>query len=200
MRLTWVLPALLAGLTHALVTFDTMRNLTAITEEVLEQIVGLDGIARSAPDRQVVMLKGEDNDRSEAEDTISAALRVLCSALLVELEKPLDEVPPKKPKCRTVIKEYHDFLAATAKLLREVREREERWRWGAESPVFEGLGWWQGLWASRRANKQERSFIEQQLVLYEYRQPSSCWGMDNEVLKRDVEVVEVMNDLIDFFE
>jgi hypothetical protein len=48
-------------------------------------------------------------------------------------------------------------------------------------------------------NSQERSFIEQQMLLYEYRQEGSCWGKDNEVLRRSVEVVEFLNDLIDEF-
>jgi len=43
------------------------------------------------------------------------------------------------------------------------------------------------------------SFIDQQLMLYEYRQPESCWGKSHEVLRRGVEIVEVLNDLIDEF-
>jgi len=36
-------------------------------------------------------------------------------------------------------------------------------------------------------------------MLYEYRQPESCWGKGDEVLRRGVEIVEVLNDLIDEF-
>ena len=49
----------------------------------------------------------------------------------------------------------------------------------------------------QRQNTQHRSFIEQQLELYK---ETKCFGKDNEVLRRDVEVVEYMNDLLDNFE
>jgi hypothetical protein len=41
-----------------------------------------------------------------------------------------------------------------------------------------------------------RSFIEQQMALYD---PTGCFGR-NEVLRRGVEVVEILNDLIDEFQ
>ena len=44
---------------------------------------------------------------------------------------------------------------------------------------------------------QERSFIEQQLRLY---QRTWCFGSKaDEVLRRDVEIVEYLNDLMDMF-
>lgn len=46
-------------------------------------------------------------------------------------------------------------------------------------------------------NNQDRSFIEQQLAFYG---PTGCFGKSQEVLRRDVEIVEYMNDLIDSFE
>ncbi len=46
-------------------------------------------------------------------------------------------------------------------------------------------------------NNQERSFIEQQLAFYGR---TGCFGKSQEVLTRDVEIVEYMNDLIDLFE
>ena len=66
MRLTPLLPVLIAclTLTQALVTFSTMRNLTAVTEEVLGRIIALDG---RMPDGQVVMIKGGDEDGAEDE-------------------------------------------------------------------------------------------------------------------------------------
>jgi hypothetical protein len=72
----------------------------------------------------------------------------------VELEKPLDDQIPPEPstedlRCRVIIREYHAFLGATVKFLHEVQERQMLWRWSHESPVFEGVGWLQGLWASR---------------------------------------------------
>jgi hypothetical protein len=48
----------------------------------------------------------------------------------------------------------------------------------------------------RIQNEQNRSFIEQQLTLYG---STECFGK-NEVLKRGVELVEYMNDLIDSFD
>ena len=72
----------------------------------------------------------------------------------MELEKPLDDQIPPEPssedlRCRVIIREYHAFLSATVKFLHEVQERQMLWRWSHESPVFEGVGWLQGLWASR---------------------------------------------------
>lgn len=46
-------------------------------------------------------------------------------------------------------------------------------------------------------NKQNRSFIEQQMAFYG---ATGCFGKSQEVLRRDVEIVEFMNDLIDSFE
>jgi hypothetical protein len=89
--------------------------------------------------------------------TVAAALKVLCQDLLVELEKPLDEtLPPPEPSaedlcCRVTIREYHAFLGATVKFLHAVQERQMVWNWSAESPVFHGVTWLQGLWASRKA-------------------------------------------------
>lgn len=67
--------------------------------------------------------------------TVSAALKILCSTLLVELEKPLDDlIPPSEPAtedlaCRIIIREYHAFLAATVKFLYTVQGRSP------ESPI-----------------------------------------------------------------
>jgi hypothetical protein len=36
------------------------------------------------------------------------------------------------------------------KFLHEIQERQARWRWGSESPVFDNVSWLQGLWASRK--------------------------------------------------
>jgi hypothetical protein len=49
--------------------------------------------------------------------------------------------------------------------------------------------------ADEKQNKQERSFIEQQIELY---RDTGCFGK-NEVLRRGVEVVEYLNDLVDLF-
>ena len=34
-----------------------------------------------------------------------------------------------------------------------------RWRWGSESPVFDGVSWLQGLWASRSTVSADSSFV-----------------------------------------
>jgi len=60
-----------------------------------------------------------------------------------------EEQGGKKPKCQTVIKEYHEFLGATVKFLHEIQERQMLWNWGGDSGVFDGVAWLKGLWASR---------------------------------------------------
>jgi hypothetical protein len=37
------------------------------------------------------------------------------------------------------------------------------------------------------------------MLLYDYKGSKSCFGSSEEVLHRDVEIVEYMNDLIDSF-
>ncbi|KAH7409151.1 hypothetical protein BKA64DRAFT_664256 [Cadophora sp. MPI-SDFR-AT-0126] len=146
---------------------------------------------------------GGGEDEGEIEDTVAAALRMLCTDILLELEKPLTVTPPPSlpsaptgVDCEQVKTEYHDFLAATVRFLHVVQERQMVWRWGADSAVFDGVGWLQGLWASRSNNSQNRSFIEQQMSMYA---ETGCFGKSNEVLRRDVEVVEYLNDLLDLF-
>ncbi|KAH8646042.1 hypothetical protein BGZ60DRAFT_392156 [Tricladium varicosporioides] len=107
------------------------------------------------------------------------------------------DVEDVKSQCSKVEEEYHAFLAATVRFLHAIQERQMKWRWNGESGVFDGVGWMQGLWASRRANSQDRSFIEQQMALYG---GTGCFGKSKEVLRRDVEIVEYLNDLMDLFE
>jgi len=145
------------------------------------------------------VLSGDDDDGEEIEDTITAALRVLCSDLLVDLEKPdifriTSVLPPAQ--CKVVKEEYHAFLEATTKFIWEIQQRQLLWRWSAESGVYGGVSWMQGLWASRKSNSQNRSFIEQQMSMYS---GTGCFDDSKEILKRDVEVVEFLNDLLDTF-
>ncbi|KAG9239695.1 hypothetical protein BJ875DRAFT_508831, partial [Amylocarpus encephaloides] len=161
-------------------------------------------------------------DRDDVEDTITASLQTLCSTLLIELEKPgshfgvrlpcasflspplllptslspSPQQPVEAQSCNKTIAEYHGFLAATVKFLNVVQERQMIWRWGHESAVKDGVGWLQSLWASSRPNSQHLSFIQQQLALYD---TTGCFGTTKEVLRRSVEVVEYLNDLIDEF-
>jgi hypothetical protein len=102
--------------------------------------------------------------------TVAAALKMLCSDLLIELEKPLSSSSSPLPEashllphsknstdarfqkqCQVVKKEYHTFLASTVQFLHEVQERQLLWHWGPHSPVFDAVVWMQGLWASRQA-------------------------------------------------
>ncbi|KAK6585955.1 hypothetical protein PZA11_001012 [Diplocarpon coronariae] len=98
--------------------------------------------------------------------------------------------------CARAKDEYHAFLAATVRFLYAVQELQMRWSWSPDSGVFEGVGWMQALWASRRTNPQHLSFIEQQMSLYA---ETGCFGKSKEVLRRGVEVVEYLNDLMDLF-
>ncbi|KAF7911303.1 uncharacterized protein EAF01_002810 [Botrytis porri] len=138
--------------------------------------------------------------------TVTAALHMLCSDLLVELEKPLlgSSSSPfssqslsfedTKIKVKT---EFDDLLRETTWFLYQVQERQMVWRWARGSAVQEGVVWLQRLWASRRSNSQDRSFIEQQLVLYK---GTECFEkVNDEVLRKDIEVVEYLNDLIEMF-
>jgi len=218
-----ILVGLCIGLVRGRVTRQTMRNLTGTTEELRERIVGVglgvglgEGVDGLRGGVHVGMGQGQsvfgaervvdgrqsegEGDGEEVESTVVAALRILCSDLLIELEKPLDSttnLPVSPELCPTISKEYHSFIEATVKFLYEIQERQMIWQWSAQSGVFDGVSWLQALWASRKTNTQERSFIEQQLALYS---STGCFGKSKEVLRRDVEVVEFMNDLIDRFQ
>ncbi|KAF8862939.1 hypothetical protein BDZ45DRAFT_645627 [Acephala macrosclerotiorum] len=204
-----------------LVTLETIRDLTKLTDELREKILET-GPAAAAVERQrergmevdpmvavlggrgQVVMSGGDEDGDDIEDVVAAALKVLCSELLIELEKPLvsppstllDGVEEEDLRCRVTRRGYHRFLEATVKFLHEVQDRQERWVWTHESTVFDGVGWLQGLWASRKMNIQDRSFIEQQMILYD---DTGCFGKTNEVLRSGVEMVEYLNDLLDSF-
>ncbi|KAI9648049.1 hypothetical protein NHQ30_002677 [Ciborinia camelliae] len=198
------------------ITLETVRNLTGVTRECRGMIEGLEegaggdgggeggrGIDRGGQfhgrggeeiGRAQMVLSGGPQDGDEVEDnysptshsqqTITAALRILCSDLLMELEKPLlssDSSPENiLYDCPRVKKDFDDFLKETTWFLYEIQERQMRWRWGGES-----------------ANSQERSFIEQQMELY---RNTGCFEkLNREVLRKDIEVVEYLNDLIDMF-
>lgn len=105
-----------------------------------------------------------------------------------------DESPSS---CSSIIKNFHTFLAESTLLLRAIEDEQIQWGWDTESPVFDSLGYLQALWASRKPNLQNRSLIEQQMELYS---GTGCFAKsENEVLRRDVEVVEYMNDLLASF-
>ncbi|CZR58087.1 uncharacterized protein PAC_07977 [Phialocephala subalpina] len=216
MKLPSLLPLLCLSLNQVifvvgLVTLETIRDLTKLTDELRERILETGPASRVERDPMVEVLGGQrvlgggDEDGDDIEDVVAAALKVMCSELLIELEKPLVSAPSSSIlggveeedlRCRVTRRGYHNFLEATVKFLHEVQERQERWVWGHESVVFDGVGWLQGLWASRKMNIQDRSFIEQQLILYD---DTGCFGKTKEVLRSGVEVVEYLNDLLDSF-
>ncbi|PSS25097.1 hypothetical protein M430DRAFT_39234 [Amorphotheca resinae ATCC 22711] len=184
----------------ALVTLDTIRDLTSLTDECRDRITD-EGDVIQLPGTPQVHLGSGQEDGGEIEDNITYALRILCSELFIALETPLS--PPissasssQAVECQMVIEEYHAFLGATVQFLHEIQERQMKWRWDAQSGVRDELSWLQSLWASRSSNTQDRSFIEQQMKMYA---ETGCFGTSNEVLRRDVEIVEYINDLIDLF-
>ncbi|CZS89808.1 uncharacterized protein RAG0_01063 [Rhynchosporium agropyri] len=206
-----ILSVLCVTFGNALITLDTICNLTRATDAYRERILevgdvdlgrGLRDAVRGAA-RQAVLGQLDDSasDKEGVEEIVAAALRKLCTDLFIELEKPLTTTSPPSPSsekanCDTTKKEYHDFLASTVRFLYVVQERQMAWHWGRESAVHDGVAWMQGLWASRRRNSQNRSFIEQQMSLYA---ETGCFGKSKEVLRRDVEVVEYLNDIMDSF-
>ncbi|KAH8820029.1 hypothetical protein F5884DRAFT_762608 [Xylogone sp. PMI_703] len=223
MRVLSILSLLVIGTDTvlALVTLETIRNLTTITNECLERVIDSGELASRDENRGGGAMKwlgqgpGEQavfealvvdgvrigdgaGDGDQVEATVSATLRILAADLLHELEKPLDASFQETPQynCPSTIGEFHSFIAATTKFLHSIQERQMFWRWDHQSPVFDSVAWLQALWASRKANIQHRSFIEQQMVLYS---DTGCFGQSQEVLRRDVEIVEYMNDLIDSF-
>ncbi|ESZ91907.1 hypothetical protein SBOR_7701 [Sclerotinia borealis F-4128] len=224
---TWLLVHYLISGVYGRLTLESVRNLTGVTKECRGRIewsgvAGSDDFVgreedtggrrelelnegrREGGGNEQVFMGGEDSD--EIEDTITAALRILCSDLLIELEKPLmsdlDLSSPgntlTKTDCTKVKKDFDEFLKETTWFLYEIQERQMKWRWGGGSAVKGGLEWLQGLWASREGNSQDRSFIEQQMGLY---RDTRCFGgkLNKEVLRKDIEVVEYLNDLIDMF-
>jgi len=192
----------------ALITLSTIRNLTIVTNEYRERIVSTGDVPYglgNGKTGQSVLIDAGGADGEEVEETIAASLRMLCSDLLAELEKPLSsssssvsESGLPSQECVVVKDEFHGFLEATARFIWEIQQRQMVWRWRGGSRVFEGVGWLQGLWASRSTNSQNRSFIEQQLSMYK---ETNCFGksINQEVLRRDVEIVEFLNDLMDEF-
>ncbi|KAE8452489.1 hypothetical protein EG329_000391 [Mollisiaceae sp. DMI_Dod_QoI] len=221
----------MVGFVEGLVTLETIRDLTGLMDELRVRIEeagggsgGLLGLGLGSErvlssgggggggdggGREVVLSAGRDGDEGEeVEVVVAAALKVLCSELLAELEKPFIAPPvpiiletdqaqnPEDLRCRVIRRGYHKFLESTVKFLHEIQERQMQWRFDHESAVFDGVGWLQGLWASRRMNIQERSFIEQQMMLYG---DTGCFGKSQEVLRSGVEVVEYLNDLLDEF-
>ncbi|KAM3085393.1 hypothetical protein ACMFMG_002471 [Clarireedia jacksonii] len=129
--------------------------------------------------------------------------------MLLELNKPLSSSlssfssqsapsqQEEEPNCPLIRKEFSLFLAQTTKFLYAIQEQQMRYAWKSDSLVRRELGWLQRLWASRKGNTQERSFIEQQMELYK---GTECFkNMNREVLRKNVEVVEYLNDLIEMF-
>jgi len=191
------------GLVEGLLTLEGMREITNVTRVAWGHVVNVQSNFERGLETGQVSFKNED-DREEVEDTVTAALRILDTTILEMLNIPLStpSSPSYSDQCPQIITEYHAFLSITTHFLRAVEDKQFNYRWSASSSVFAGLGWLQGIWASRQTNIQHKSFIEQQMALYEW---TDCFGGDggrgekNEVLRRGVEVVEYVNDLLDTF-
>lgn len=188
MKTIHILLALLTC-THALLTFEAIRNLTALQIELKHRIrdfrlvaegLGQEGgkgseevvladtyldlendgelelVGPSCPSLPISTKrkKKKKKQRLMNSQTIAAALHTLNLAILLQLEKPMPRDPAEgrreRPECAVVVREYHDFLAATIRLVALVRDCEVVKRWGGESAVFVEVAYLQALWASRK--------------------------------------------------
>ena len=70
--------------------------------------------------------------------------------VLLTKENQVEGIEEEDLKCRVIKRGYHLFLQETARFIQVIQDSELRWRWDHESLVFEGAGWLQGLWASRK--------------------------------------------------
>jgi len=188
---------MLASLVSSLITFSDVRVLTNFTNDCTKEIVDTDmPLVLHPAFAEMQMPNGGDD---EVEDVVASALRLLDAYLLEMLNIPISSDAKNGEiifSCSEVVQEYHNFVASTTLFLRALDEKQRAFMWRGGSPVYHALSWLQALWASSKVNEQHRSFIEQQMELYK---PTGCFGKSNEVLRRDVEIVEYMNDLIDSF-
>ncbi|CCU77066.1 hypothetical protein BGHDH14_bghG003293000002001 [Blumeria hordei DH14] len=89
--------------------------------------------------------------------------------------------------------EFYQMVAATVRFLYVLQEAQVAWNWssgrlGAKLAVL------QQLWASRKGNSYRLSFVEQQIYLYK---PIPVQFGKHELLLRNVEIIEYLNDLTD---
>jgi len=189
--------AFMIRLAFGLITVEDIRVLTNITDDCTKEIADTDIRLTLEPAFAQIHLSNDDD--YEVEDIVASALRLLDAYLLEMLNVPIqaeDSTAYSVPSCSKIVEEYHMFVASTTIFLRTIDEKQQTFMWRGGSPVLPALSWLQALWASKNMNEQRRSFIEQQLELYHH---TGCFGKSNEVLRRDVEIVEYMNNLIDSF-
>ncbi|OBT64403.1 hypothetical protein VE03_05719 [Pseudogymnoascus sp. 23342-1-I1] len=186
--------AQLAWVATAHITLKDIDSLRSITKECNQRIRALKSSHNGNP-AQVVILDDLDS-KDDIEDVVAGSLTYLDGELLNLLNIPVKDITIEKPDCPAVIKHCHVFLETTTRFLQAIDEKQQEFGWDTESSIYNALGWMQSLWASRSANEQHLSFIEQQMRLYK---ASSCFNNVNDILRQDVEVVEYLNDLMDTF-
>ncbi|KFX92250.1 hypothetical protein V490_05480 [Pseudogymnoascus sp. VKM F-3557] len=186
--------ALLALVTSAHITLKDIDSLKSITKDCNEKIRALRSSHNANPAQAVIL--NDQISKDEIEDVVAGSLTYLDGELLSLLNIPVKDITIEKPDCPEVVKHCHVFLQATTRFLQAIDEKQQEFRWDTDSSIYNALGWMQSLWASRSANEQHLSFIEQQMRLYK---ASSCFNNVNDVLRQDVEVVEYLNDLMDTF-
>ncbi|OBT59369.1 hypothetical protein VE04_00471 [Pseudogymnoascus sp. 24MN13] len=184
----------LAWVTSAHITLEDIDSLRSITRDCNEKIRSLKSSHNGNPAQAVIL--DNESSKDEIEDVVAGSLTYLDGELLSLLNIPVKDIAIEKPNCPEVVKHCHVFLQATTRLLQAIDEKQQEFGWDTESSIYNALGWMQSLWASRSANEQHLSFIEQQMRLYK---ASSCFNNVNDVLRQDVEVVEYLNDLMDTF-
>ncbi|TLD27783.1 hypothetical protein E2P81_ATG11071 [Venturia nashicola] len=181
---------------NALLTFDNIDTLAVITTSCFKTISRHDSFQVPLWKPQHVIPLEENGQNLEM--VTADALSNLNSNLTAMLDVPM-KAEEKRVKsldaCFATVRQHRAFLTSTAWLLNTLDEKQQMNRWKRDSPVSKSLSNTQALWASRRMNKQKLSFIEQQISLYK---PTDCFSK-NEVLRRGVEVVEYMNDILDSF-
>ncbi|KAE9969505.1 hypothetical protein EG328_006828 [Venturia inaequalis] len=184
------------SLANALITFEDIDSLAVMTTSCFKTISRHDSIQAPFRNSQHVIAR-EDHGQS-LEIVAANALSNLNSNLTAMLDATMDPTEKhvkRSDVCFAIVKQHRALLTSTAWLLNTLDEKQQMNRWTRESHVCQYLSDTQALWASRRMNKQKLSFIEQQINLY---RPTDCFAK-NEVLRRGIEVVEYMNDILDSF-
>lgn len=88
--------------------------------------------------------------------------------------------------------EFYQMVAATVRFLYVLQEAQVVWNW-PPGRLGAKLAALQQLWASRQGNSYRLSFVEQQLYLYK---PMPVQFGNHDLLLRNVEIIEYLNDLI----
>ncbi|RKF80201.1 hypothetical protein GcM1_05252 [Golovinomyces cichoracearum] len=150
-----------------------------------------------------------DEDEEEFYETIktnksgllaSKALEKVGLFLKVELNEPMNRQPTlaKKyndkdsEKCIIMRAEFKSFIKSSNKLINAVEKKKTE-----KKSIRINLGMIQKLWASRKPNSENLSFIEQQQKLYD---STSCFdSTPDKVLTDNTAIVARLNKLIELY-